>query len=191
MVQPAALFVVTVSNFRVRAVMTAILLLEMVALQFAQFSQVFIALSPAREALAKVAWLTATHAPRGQTANHVRRDTFSLHQHLNVYYVVLLTVISYVGIAFMKQAKVVTMEIFKAMMVVPVTALLNKIMNVQMTHLLNQFAIYYPWISKNLSYKSNNLITQHNFAFLSLQAMITDSILSIGKQLSHNQHLLA
>ena len=191
MVQPASLFVVTVSNFRVRAVMTAILLLEMVALQFAQFSQVFIALSPAREALAKAAWLTATHAPRGQTANHVRRDTFSLHQHLNVYYVVLLTVISYVGMAFMKQVKTATMETFKAMMVVPATVLLNKIMNVQMTHLLNQFAIYYPWISKNLSYKSNNLITQLNFAFLSLQAMITDSILSIGKQLSHNQHLLA
>ena len=171
--------------------MMAILLLEMVALLLVWFSQVFIALSPAHEALAKVAWLTAIHALLGQTANHVRQDTFSLHQLLNVYYVVLLTVISYVGMAFMKQAKAATMEIFKAMMVVPATALLNKIMNVQMTHLLNQFAIYYLWISKNLSYKSNNLITQHNFAFLSLQAMITDSILSIGKQLSQNQHLLA
>ncbi len=142
MAQPASLFVVTVSNFRVRAVMTAILFLEMVALRFAQFSQDSIALSPAPEALAKAAWLTATHALLGQTAKHVRRDTFSLHQLLNVYYVVLLTVISYVGMAFMKQVKTATMETFKAMMVVPATVLLNKIMNVQMTHLLNQFAIY-------------------------------------------------
>ena len=53
------------------------LLLAMAALRFAQFNQVFIALSPAREALAKAASQTVTRVLRGQTVNHVQQDTHS------------------------------------------------------------------------------------------------------------------